>query len=139
MRKKKQEDFKVDSDDPEVIDAAYKFHRARKMSADADLKGEQKEIEKIKKEKLRATLIPMKEASEIFSSVGSKTKLRFNRLISELPPKLEGISGKEMIPIIRESIDEILADLYTNFSVKEVDPDSIQLLKDDEQEEGKGK
>ena len=139
MRKKKQEDFKVDSDDPEVIDAAYKFHRARKMSADADLKGEQKEIEKIKKEKLRATLIPMKEALEIFSSVGSKTKLRFNRLISELPPKLEGISGKEMIPIIRESIDEILADLYTNFSVKEVDPDSIQLLKDDEQEEGKGK
>ena len=139
MRKKKQEDFKVDSDDPEVIDAAYKFHRARKMSADADLKGEQKEIEKIKKEKLRATLIPMKEALEIFSSVGSKTKLRFNRLISELPPKLEGLKGKEMIPIIRESIDEILADLYTNFSVKEVDPDSIQLLKDDEQEEGKGK
>lgn len=135
MRKKK-DTFKVtDPTDTEEIDQLYKLNRARKMSNDADMKGEQKEIEKIKKEKLKGNLIPLKEAQEIFVSVGAQTKLRFNRLIAELPPKLEGLAGLEMIPILREKFDEIFGELYTTFSVKEVDADSITLQKDDEKED----
>jgi hypothetical protein len=138
MRKKKETFTIKDPTDTEEIDQSYKLHRARKMSNDADMKGEQKEIERLKKEKLKANLIPLKEAQEIFVSVGAQTKLRFNRLIAELPPKLEGLNGLEMIPILREKFDEIFADLYTTFSVKEVDADSITIQKDDEREDEEG-
>lgn len=140
MSRKKTDNFKIDLDDPDAIDAAYKLHRARKMSNDADLKGEQKEIERLKKEKLKGALIPLKEAEEIFSVVGSRTKSRMNRLLSHLPQKLEGLTATQMVEVLRESFYNIHSDLFSEFSVKEVDPDSIVLLKDDGEEEGgKGK
>lgn len=132
MAKPKKHAFKItDATDSEEVLNVYNLNRARKMANEADLKGEQKEIEKLKKEKLKGTLIPLKEAQEIFSSVGAQTKSRMERLLSQLPQKLEGLPAVKMLEVLRESFYKIHSDLYSDFSVKEVEADSITLLKDD--------
>lgn len=123
------EDLEV-LDDEDEINLRYRRARADKMVNDAAIKEQQKEIERLKKEKLLGSLIPLQDATEVFSEIGSRCKARLNRLIGELPPKLEGLTGIEMIEIIREHLDEVCADLFTEFAIKEVDPESIEIIEE---------
>ena len=96
----------------------------RKLIADAAIKEQQAIIETLKKEKLQGSLISLKETQEAFLEIGSKTKANLYRLISTLPPKLEGLNAQAMIEIIRESIDEICLGLSQSFVI--VEPKTIK-------------
>ncbi len=100
----------------QILEAKFLLAEKRKVIADADKKEHQAEVERIKKEKLLGSLIPLKDAQESFLELGSRTKAQFSRLIAELPPKLEGLPASQMIDIIRTSIDEVLSNLFEECS-----------------------
>lgn len=90
---------------------AFLLQRYKKLQAETLIKEEQAELERLKKQKLTGELISLDEVQEAFQIVGSKTKARLKRMISELPPKLEGLTANDMIDIIRNTVDEVLEDL----------------------------
>lgn len=114
----------------EEVSNAYLRARAFKCRNEARIKHEQAELERVKKEKLLGTLIPLSKAQEAFSQLGSKTRLHLQRLIPSLPPKLEGLTGQQMIPILREAIDEILETLSQEVSItpEEVSTKELETL-----------
>lgn len=124
--KKKQQKFLQDA-------AIAENAKDRKIIAEAAIKEEQAEIEKLKKEKLQGQLISIAETQEAFLEIGSKTKAQLYRLISTLPPKLEGLNATSMIEIIRESIDEICLYVSTSFEIEE--PKPVKEEPKEEQEE----
>lgn len=89
----------------------FLLQRFKKLQAETLIKEEQAELERLKKEKLTGELVSIEEVQEAFQVIGSKTKARLKRMISELPPKLEGLTANEMIDIIRNTVDEVLEDL----------------------------
>lgn len=123
-----------DDEDLEAVNSEYLISRARKMKYDAEIKAQTAEIERIKKEKLEGSLISVKEVSTIFTDIGAKLKARYKRLISELPPKLAGLDAEKMIPIIRDQLDDVFADLFMQLYLPE-GTDDIDI----EQEEDKKK
>lgn len=128
-----EDDLDFLGDEEDAINLRYRRARAEKMENDAAIKAEQKEIERLKKEKLLGSLIEIKDAVEVFSEIGAKTKARCNRLIGELPPKLEGLPAVAMIEILRNSFDEVYADLFSEFKIKE----SKQDIEEDEPQKPK--
>lgn len=108
-----------DEDDLDVVNSEYLISRAKKMRHEAEIKAQTAEIERIKKEKLLGSLISVQEVSSIFTDIGAKLKARYKRLISELPPKLAGLNAEDMIPIVREELDEVFADLFTQLYLPE--------------------
>lgn len=85
--------------------------RFKKLVAETAIKNEQKDIERIKKEKLLGLLIETTIAEEAFQIMGSKVKARLNRLVYEIPPKLEGLTAQQMIDALRVVINGVLNDL----------------------------
>lgn len=90
----------------------------RKNIAVAGIKEQQAEIERLKKEKLLGSLVPIGEVEEVFLGIGAKTKSQLARLVSELPPKLEGLEAIDMIQIIRDAVDEVCLYLAESFKVE---------------------
>jgi hypothetical protein len=123
-----EEDLDFLGDEEDAINLRYRRARAEKMVNDAEIKAQQKEIERLKKEKLLGSLIPLKDATEVFAEIGARTKARCNRLIGELPPKLEGLTAVQMIEILRNSFDEMYGDLFKEFAIKEIDPESVEII-----------
>lgn len=108
------------------IATEYLKDRARKVKAEANMKEEQTIIERLKKEKLQKDLVPLKEVTETFMYIGARTKAQLLRLIGEIPPRVEGLEAAAIEIIIRDYIDEILNDLYTDFSITEPDATSTE-------------
>jgi hypothetical protein len=93
--------------------------RNRRDIAIADIKEQQAEIERLKKEKLQGSLVSIAEVEESFLEIGAKTKSQLARFISTLPPKLEGLTAAAMIEIIRGAVDEVLLSLAESFTLSE--------------------
>lgn len=109
------------------------WNKAKKIKAEALIKEEVAQIEKLKKEKLKGSLISITHVEESFLEIGSKTKSSLYRLVAELPPRLEGLPASDMIAIIRTSIDEVCLNLSNNFLV-DVDVSDIEPEPLDEDE-----
>ena len=112
-------DSDSDSDDdlPFVDNEEFLLQRYKKLIAETAIKEEQKEIERIKKEKLQGSLVSLPEVEEAFQILGSKCKARMQRFISELPPRCEGMTAQDMISVIRESVDEAYQELFVEFNL----------------------
>lgn len=116
----------TEDEDLELVNAEYLVSRAKKMKYDAEIKMQTAEIERIKKEKLEGSLVSVKEVSSIFTDIGAKLKARYKRLISELPPKLAGLNAEDMIPIIRDQLDNVFSDLFMQLYLPEGSEDIEQ-------------
>lgn len=116
----------TEDEDLELVNAEYLVSRAKKMKYDAEIKMQTAEIERIKKEKLEGSLVSVKEVSTIFTDIGAKLKARYKRLISELPPKLAGLNAEDMIPIIRDQLDNVFSDLFMQLYLPEGSEDIEQ-------------
>ncbi len=116
----------TDDEDLDAVNAEYLISRARKMKYDAEIKAQTAEIERIKKEKLEGSMVSIKEVSSIFTDIGAKLKARYKRLISELPPKLAGLNAEDMIPIIRDQLDNVFSDLFMQLYLQE-STDELEL------------
>ena len=103
------------------------WNKAKKIKAEALIKQEVAEIERLKKEKLQGSLISIKDTEQAFLEIVIKTKANLQRLVSELPPKLEGLKASDMIEIIRTAIDEVCLNLSVSFlpetSLEEIQPE----------------
>lgn len=104
-----------------------------KIIFESEIKKEQAQIERLKKEKLQGQLVSIKETQEAILEIGSKTKAQLYRLVSTLPPKLEGLNAKSMIEIIRISIDEICLELSNSFNI--IDQPILEVIEDDDEYE----
>lgn len=122
----------TEEDDLDAVNSEYLISRARKMKYDAEIKAQVAEIERIKKEKLEGSVIGVKEVSSIFTDIGAKLKARYKRLISELPPKLAGLNAEDMIPIIREQLDNVFTDLFIQLYLPE-GTDDIDIEQSEEE------
>jgi len=110
--------------------------KRRKLIAEAKIKEEQSEIERLKKEKLLASLVSIKDVEETFLEIASKTKAHLNRLVAELPPRLEGLTAAEMIEVIREAVDHVCFILYSSIKTEQdsgiIDQEEMEDLEDDQ-------
>lgn len=122
----------TEEDDLDAVNSEYLISRARKMKYDAEIKAQVAEIERIKKEKLEGSVIAVKEVSSIFTDIGAKLKARYKRLISELPPKLAGLNAEDMIPIIRDQLDNVFSDLFIQLYLPE-GTDDIDIEQSEEE------
>lgn len=95
------------------------YYKALKLQHETKIKSEVAELERLKKEKLLGSLVLVSDVESTFIEISSKVRSQLYRLVSQLPPRLEGLEGVAMTDIIRESIDEILKFLSDSFQYKE--------------------
>jgi hypothetical protein len=112
------------------------YNKALLVAKNAQIKSEVAEIERLKKERLEGSLVPITEVQELFLQISSQVKAQFLRFISILPPKLEGLESHKMIPIIREEVNAILLNMSNALIVNEpVEEIEAEVITEDEEEE----
>lgn len=87
-----------------------KIARTRDKEAAAELK-------ELQLSKLRGDLVSVSDVEEINLAIAGKIKAQLKRLISEIPPRVEGLDATTMTPIVREYIEDILKYLYEEFKI----------------------
>ena len=119
---------------PVIEDLEY--NKALLVANNAKIKSEQAEIERLKKERLEGSLIPMIEVEETFIEIGAKTKAELSRFVSVLPPKLEGLNATSMIDVIREHVNQVLLNLSSDLKFDiPLDEAIEEIYEDDENDQ----
>lgn len=107
-------DYQVDGEDADTL-------KLRKLTAETLKKEREAELLKLELEEQEGKLIPVDEVSELNLQIASKVKAQLKAMILSLPPKLEGLSVKQMSKIIQEEIYQSLEYLYGELNVEEDD------------------
>jgi len=110
------------------------LNKALLVQNNAAIKGEIYEIEKLKKQKLEGSLVPLVEVQELFQEISAQLKAQFLRFISILPPKLEGLESNAMIPVVREEVNAILQNMANGLKFKAPVEEVVAEIIEDEEE-----
>lgn len=95
--------------------------KLRKLTAETLKKEREAELLKLELEEQVGKLIKVDEVSELNIQIASKVKAQLKAMILSLPPKLEGLSVKQMSKIIQEEIYQSLEFLYGELSIENDD------------------
>lgn len=85
--------------------------KAKKDKWEAELKEAKAQLEKLKLERERGELIPRVEIAKLWAARVHEVKTGLLSLVRKLPPRLEGLTKREMAAVIEDEIYALL-ELY---------------------------
>ena len=109
-----------DAKDNDYLSMEASDLKKEKLIADTKLKKAQAAIAELNLKKTKGSLVTISDVEEVNLAIAGKIKAQLKRLISEIPPRVEGLDATTMTPIIREYIEDILKYLYEEFKIDDV-------------------
>lgn len=93
----------------------------KKLTHETNLKESESILKDLLVKEKQGDLINVNEVAELQTQIASKCKAQLKKLILSLPPRLEGLTVKEMSKIIEESVFETLEFLHSEFNIEDDD------------------